>query len=489
MLARVISSIISKKAKYFILGLIFFLVGNFLVIAIGINDASSSAIDLSRKNLNPVIVLENSDEYFNLDDEVIENINVVKNEIVEDERILVYNKLHFENLYPSISEPIALKQQKDNPRVTKNGMKLICNNTDGMIEIDDGTYEIIEGRFYNQGEINSGAQVMLITKDFAEFNNIKLGDTISFTSLYEIEKVSKYFDNGFDGMIDFEVIGIFNNNESTNEKNYSQAIDLPTNALLSPFSSIEQYIDLCNNYSMQYMNEVSNSNDVLTNNVYDLYQYVNPVIKLSDPDDLEQFVSDYQDKLNPIIILNSNNDAFISYGKPLEIITYFSDFLMMFVVMNMVIMICSIICIFVKMREIEIGILLSMGINKLNIIIQIILEVVIVGMIGISLSLFTGKILAQQYGDDVLKLSVVQKNISEDASNENYFGNVTGLQQKDYFSNISQDDIFDNFIVDISISTACNIYSVSLLIILISSILPSILIMILEPNKILAHKD
>ena len=86
-------------------------------------------------------------------------------------------------------------------------------------------------------------------------------------------------------------------------------------------------------------------------------------------------------------------------------------------------------------------------------------------------------------------MSVVQENISENTGDENQFGNAVGLENKDYFSDISQDDIFDNFIVDISFSTLCSIYGVYLFIILISNILPAILIMTLEPNKILSHKD
>ena len=206
---------------------------------------------------------------------------------------------------------------------------------------------------------------------------------------------------------------------------------------------------------------------------------------MNDPIDLEQYVSDYQEKLNPYVILNSNNDAFLKYGKPLDIITYFADFLLMFVLINMVIMISTIICIFVKMREIEIGILLSMGIRKFNIILQMFIEVIIIGFIGISLSFFTGKVIAQKYGSEVLSLSLVQDNIVEDEQKGIYsFGN-----EKDYFENIDQQDIFENFQVNISSDIIIKIYLLSTIIIFISSLIPSLLIMIFDPNKILSQKD
>ena len=485
LIKNVIASIISKKVKYLILLFIFFLLGNFLIVAIGISDASSSAISISRKKLNPVIVLENTDEYNSFDNSKMQHIISNKNQMLNDDRVKVYNKLYYMNLYSENTIPVPMENEEDKYSFSVDGMQLVCNNTTSMIEIFDGTYEIVEGRFYNQQEIDNDQKVILVTKEFAQLNNLELYDTISFTEFSDIDEMQKYFDNGFDGYIEFEVIGIFENNESTYGKKYMDVREYPQNIMLAPFSAIEHYADLSSLALNQMMNDVKNLNDEITYFAIHHYENINPIIKLNDPIDLEQYVSDYQEKLNPYVILNSNNDAFLKYGKPLDIITYFADFLLMFVLINMVIMISTIICIFVKMREIEIGILLSMGIRKFNIILQMFIEVIIIGFIGISLSFFTGKIIAQKYGSEVLSLSVVQDNVVEDEQK----GIYEVIYGKDYFENIDQQDIFENFQVNISSDIIRKIYLLSTIIIFISSLIPSLLIMIFDPNKILSHKD
>ncbi len=485
LIKNVIASIISKKVKYLILLFIFFLLGNFLIVAIGISDASSSAISISRQKLNPVIVLENNKEGYSLDNSKLQHIISDKNQMLKDDRVKVYNKLYYMNLYSEKTIPVPMENDEYKYSKSYDGMQLVCNNTTSMIEIFDGTYEIVEGRFYNQQEIDNDQKVILVTKEFAQLNNLELYDTISFTTFADIDDMQKYFDNDFDGYIEFEIIGIFENNESTYGKKYMDVRDYPQNTMLAPFSAIEHYEDISSLASTKMMNDVKNLNDEITYFAIHHYENINPIIKLNDPNDLEQYVTEYQEKLNPYFILNSNNDAFLKYGKPLDIITYFADFLLMFVLINMVIMISTIICIFVKMREIEIGILLSMGIRKFNIILQMFIEVIIIGFIGISLSFFTGKIIAQKYGSEVLSLSVVQDNIVEDEQKGIYsFGN-----EKDYFENIDQQDIFENFQVNISSDIIIKIYLLSTIIVFISSLIPSLLIMIFDPNKILSHKD
>ena len=71
----------------------------------------------------------------------------------------------------------------------------------------------------------------------------------------------------------------------------------------------------------------------------------------------------------------------------------------------------------------------------------------------------------------------------------NIFSNTDYFAGNHYFEDIDQEAIFDNFIVDISLPTIIYIYLVPFWIILISSIVPSIIIMLYDPNKILAHKD
>ena len=488
-LSQVISSIKHKKIKYLLLFLIFFLLGNFLVIGIGINDASKMAVIKSRQSLNPIIILEYAtdgmpEDYGIFGDQVIvDAINVLE----QDDKIKVYNKTRSIDLYPISVQAIEKEQTVETDVVTEfvNRVTVVGNNTNSMIEIEDDTYEIIEGRFYTQEEIDNNAKVILVTSQFAKENNLKIGDKIEFIGSEEYEDMKQYFTDDFDPIIEYEIIGLFENHSENSNDVYTENF-ATENLMLAPVTSFL-------NFEQNYRDAQSDYYDVIYGwensgflwTVEEDYMTKRPVIKLNDPDDLKSFVEKYEDSLLPYYKMNYNNELFESYGQPLEIVIYFSNLILIAIIVNMTLMFTAIISLFVKMRDNEIGILLSMGIKKIDIVLQIFIETMIIALLGISLALFTGSFIGEQYGNQVLSISVVSNSGLDNFSEQDYFQD----NQKDYFSDINSDDVYNNFEVDITFSLAITIYIVMFLTVLISAVVPSLLIMSHEPNKILNRKE
>ena len=481
-LQRVVSSIINKKIKYFLLFLIFFLLGNFLVIGIGINDASKMAVIKSREMLNPIIIFEQVDEspedysiYY--DDAIVETIN----EIVLDERISVYNKITGMNMVVQNADAVDINVVDENIKPIENGVYISGNNTDSMFEIDEGTYEVIEGRFYTLDEIKNSEKVVLITNQFADLNNLKIGDKLQFIGDNH-DELLKYYEDDFDPIIEYEIIGIFNNNKIIENENEDY---INYNVMLAPVTS---FLDFSNNYrnaDMQYCNFLYGWDDdsfLVTSE--ELYMSQLPIIKLKNPDDLVSFVDDYEQMILPYYTMNYNNELFENYGKPLDIITYFSNLILIAIVVNMILMFTAIIFLYVKMRDNEIGILLSIGIKKIEIMTQIFLEILVIGFIGISVALFSGSFLGNKFGNEIINISVVQNNVNEYEDDDMFYN-----PDKDYFSELTQEDVFNNFDFNITKSLAISIYFMIFIIVLISCVIPSILIMIQDPNKILNRKE
>ena len=59
-----------------------------------------------------------------------------------------------------------------------------------MIELEEGTFSVVEGKFYTQDDVDNNKRVGLITKELAEQNGFKVGDTISITEL-EMHMIKK----------------------------------------------------------------------------------------------------------------------------------------------------------------------------------------------------------------------------------------------------------------------------------------------------------
>ena len=85
-----------------------------------------------------------------------------------------------------------------------------ANMFPNMIELAEGTYTVVEGRFYDQNDIDQAAPVCLITSEMAEVNGLKIGDAISYTMFGQWEK-AELEQNGVDTediYQELEIIGI-----------------------------------------------------------------------------------------------------------------------------------------------------------------------------------------------------------------------------------------------------------------------------------------
>ena len=84
-----------------------------------------------------------------------------------------------------------------------------------MIEFQDGTYEMLEGRFYPQEEIDNSAAVVCVPQELAELNNLHVGDTISvnITDSSQIEQMEGSGITEEDLLLSLEIIGIYKSNE------------------------------------------------------------------------------------------------------------------------------------------------------------------------------------------------------------------------------------------------------------------------------------
>ena len=86
-------------------------------------------------------------------------------------------------------------------------VSLSGNRTSDLIEFHNGSYDLTEGRFYNEEELRYHDYVCVIDEKLAEANGIKVGDKIvtqSFISSSDDEKPDfEYFYNSW------KVIGVY----------------------------------------------------------------------------------------------------------------------------------------------------------------------------------------------------------------------------------------------------------------------------------------
>ncbi len=534
---RAIKNVTRKASKSILLVLTFLLVGTLVIVGLGVSNASTQAKILTRQKMRAVATMEvDSTAWYNyvesIQDEDERNkaysnypsvtLAEVK-DILSDNRVKTANAIDTIFAYPDDSglDYVHLNNSAEENSgggqscyTDENGNSkcveyveptylIKTNYFPSMIEIEDGDYKISEGRFYNQEEIDNSEKVCLVSKAFAEHNNLKVGDSISFL-LNSAGDISMMYDEDMgvtteDYTLELSIIGIYEHNQTitpdTQGYDYLSPYQNPDNTILVPGTTyraaaiplqqkIFDYYKIKNPDDTYYQDDsnrpsIENLGQVTLNSV---------TLLLKDPLEVDQFAADYKDKLGDYKTINVDNTEFNKLAKPLDTLTMYANFIVWLVVINAVVIITLITALTLKTREYEIGVLLSLGASKFKVVAQFFVELALVALLGFTLSIGTGSLLANKVGQTVLQYQISSNGLDEDSDDNNIFY-YDDIYSSDYSSDVSLDDIVSNYNVSISPLIIAEIYIVGLAIVLISILIPSMMIMRFNPKKILMNQN
>ncbi len=534
---RAIKNVTRRASKTILLTLTFLLVGTLVIVGLGVSNASTQAKTLTRQKMRAVATLEvDSMAWYNYVDSIQDEDERNKayqnypsvtlaevNDILKDSRVKTANAIDSVFAYPDDSglDYVHLNNSAEENSgggqscyTDENGNSkcveyveptylIKTNYFPSMIEIEDGDYKISEGRFYTQEEIDNSEKVCLVSKAFAEHNSLKVGDSISLLTNSAADISVMYGEDmnitADDYTLNLTIIGIYEHNQTvtpdTQGYDYLSPYQNPDNTILMPGTTYKatsvplqqkvfDYYKTKNPDDEYYQDEsnrpsIDNLSQVTLNSV---------TLLLKDPLEVDQFVEDYSGKLGDYKTITVDNSEFNKLAKPLDTLTMYANFIVWLVVINAVVIITLITALTLKTREYEIGVLLSLGASKFKIVAQFFVELALVALLGFTLSIGTGSLLANKVGQTVLQYQISSSGLDEEDSNSTdyYFGDIYG---GDYTTDISLDDIVSNYNVSISPLIIAEIYIVGLIIVLISILIPSMMIMRFNPKKILMNQN
>ena len=528
---RAFKNVTRKVSKSILLTLTFFLIGNLVIIGLGVANASNSAKILTRKKMRAVVTysldynkiwqymesIEDEDEreeFYNnypritlseaegfLNDTRVKTANAVTTDIWYMDH---QNSLDFVHLNNQAEEGIGDGKncwidENGDERCYKSPVFLIKSNMfSDMIEFQDGEFNIVEGRFYNDNEIENGDLVCLISENLAEYNGVSVGDDIVMS--FSGSNIGGMNMSDEDIEATFEVIGIFSHNHpitpDSSNFNYCSPYENPDNMIFMPTTSTYMaslsyrqkafdYMKEMYPEEEQYQNEDNRpSEDNMEENTY----IENVTLLLSDPLDVEKFVDDYKNSLSQFTSLDANNEEFKKLAKPLDTLSMYASFIVTLVVVNAVVIISLVTALTLKTREYEIGVLLSVGASKFKVIAQFFIELALVAVLGFTLSVFSGSLIAKKIGYTVLEYQIASSDLEEEDDGFNYYGDFDPWNTN-YATEITLDDLVSEYEVTVSPLIIGEIYIMGLGIVFISVIIPSFMIMRYNPKKILMNTN
>ena len=297
------------------------------------------------------------------------------------------------------------------------------NNSEKDNLFSSGVFTIIKGRHIN----NNDRGKILIHKELAEKNNLKLNDKIKL-ELIDFNNSEKKLE------YEFEIIGIFIGKK---QEKYT--------GLSSDFSENMVFIDY--ESSQKTLNKPENN------------KIVNKLAIFSDSSENTKVA------LNKIKInwsqysVSSDNHVFEETLESIDEIKHIIKIMTYSIMIGGITVLSLILILWLRERIHEIGILLSIGISKIKIVTQFILELLFISLPSFVLSLFIGNVI----------LNII----------------VGGFMNSDD-STIMVDSLLKNNNLISNLITFMQSYGILIGIIVLSVIIASLMILIKKPKEILS---
>ena len=334
--------IIRKKVRSSILFLIVTLISFFLL--------SGSVLNTTVNNISKNLY---KDVNFGFN---IESIDKSNKEIEKDTLKKIEELKGITTKNYIFSKPVTVEGKKvvqENQNITlndeiKNKSNLVMMNgitaSKSNIDFKSEVLKLEKGRHIEENDKNK----IMIHEKFAELNNVNLGDKIKLAQEGKV--------------LELEVVGIYSG-EKTNT----------FNGLSSDFIENTVYTDY------KASQELSN---LIANNKVTSVEY-----GVEDPTKLDDVIKTVENLgINNLMVSKSNKNYEIITSS-VESITKITNMIRIGSVVVGVVILSLILMFWVRERTYEIGILLSLGTSKVNLVLQFIVEVLLVTIVGLIIAL------------------------------------------------------------------------------------------------------
>ena len=329
--------IIRKKVRSSILFFIVTLISFFLLSGSILNTTVGSVSRNLYKDVNFGFTIESIDKSNKeIEKDTLKKINEVagvnqKNYLYAKPVNVVDKKVVQENQNVTITEEMKNKSNL----VMMNGITSTKNNIDFKSEV----LKLEKGRHIEENDQSK----IIIHEKFASMNNLNLDNKI------KLEQNGK--------TVEFEVVGIFSGEKTNNFEGLSS--DFIENTVYTDYNSSQELL----NYS--------------TNNRVTSVEY-----GVNNPTKLDDIIKDVESLGINNISVSKSNKNYELVTSSVESVTKFTNMIRIGSVIVGVVILSLVLMFWIRERLYEIGVLLSLGISKMNLILQFVVETLMVTIFG-----------------------------------------------------------------------------------------------------------
>lgn len=219
----------------------------------------------------------------------------------------------------------------------------------------------------------------------------------------------------------------------------------------------------------------------------ELYQtHLEVLMMLHDPLELEDFRAAVAPYLPEFWIVADLTDSYAGIAPSMEMLSQVANQMLVGVTLASILTLSLLITLFLKDRRHEIGIYLAIGEKRIKIIMQIIFEVISIAVVGITLAVFVGNLIAGRLSHEMV-LNEVNQPVQEPVDRWG-FGrgpDEMGLAELGFAPELTPDELMAAFDTTLSANTVMLIYGAAVAIVMLSTLIPVVYVVRLQPKKVL----
>ena len=422
MIKNAIAYITRKKNRTFIIFVILTIVLSCLYSCLTIMKSSNEIEKTLYESSNSSISITKKDgKYFNVNQ--FKDIEKIK----EVEKIII----QYDGLAKLKDAKVVSGEQRINREDLSDEFKNVVsfeatNNTKRNILFSSRVFTIKEGKNIEENDKNS----IIVHEEFAKQNNLKLGDEVNL-ELLDIEESGKIKSHKF------KIIGIFSGKKQETYTGLSS--DFSENMVFVDYSTSQEILNKSEN------NKIANKILMYSGNAESTDLALNKLKELKI-DESKYFVQ-------------KDSNAFEESLESVSGIKHMIKIMTYSIMLGGIIVLSLILILWLRERIYEIGIFLSIGTSKIQIIMQFIFELLFISIPSIISSLFLGNVLIKVIAGGLI-------------NSEN--------------SMISGGNLINDSSFMLNITTLGQSYLILISIIVLSVVFASSLILIKKPKEILS---
>jgi len=348
------------------------------------------------------------------------------------------------------------------------------------VYLEAGIIRMIEGRDFEESELQQGLPVAVISDGFARINNLEVGSTFELDNIF------------FDGGHFFESAGTimsfddFMNSAVVNQKTEVTVIGIFEVLRFMDSDNLWQNIQFTQNALNRIyvpLRFVEDSRNFLLEQGSTLYRGVGATFFVNDPRDLSDFLNVANTEILSdvgwtLVDLSENLEAVLPV---LEMMEWLASTVLYGVFIAAAIILALLISLSVRDRRSEIGLYLALGERKINIAKQLFSEVLVTTILAMSLGLFTGNLLSGTLADTMLQSELLAHETEEP------FLRFFPPMELMWFDTgeVALEEVAETFDFSLSPQEITIFYSIGIVSVLLGATLPITTIIRLNPKEII----